>query len=600
MFKHLLNLRVVAALCCAWLVCASSAFADALSAKASVSSDVISAGDTLEYTIEVNGAGVETPRISVDGIDVVSTGSSTGYQIGNGGIRAVTTLNFTLQPRHTGTFTIPAIEINAGGKALQTQPVSFKVEAAQAGQAGQPGQGIAWAEIVLPKKTAYVGEQLPAELRLYVDAAVPWQLEEQPTLDGEGFTKTKLPQGRESVVQRDGRQYHVAVFRTAITPIQAGTVKVGPSEFAFKAQVPRARPTNRNRSPFDPFGDDFFNAPFGAFSEVQHKKAAAEPVELTVKQLPAEGRPANFSGAVGQFALSGQGSPAKVNVGDPITMTLKVSGSGNFDRVEAPEIADPTGWRSYPPNATFKPADDMGTHGTKTFEVAVIPEGKKTQMPVFEFSYFDPTTERYRTLGSGHNPLEVIGEMPATPPPVVHAQQLGTASATPAPAAPKVVINDIHGLSYDFGKQRTFEPLYTQRAFWLAQCAPLLLLGGTLFVKLRKPKLDGGRQATLRRERATQFARLRRESDRSAFFDSAARVLQIDTALVSGQLPDAVDAATVCRVRKTSPETTGVIEEIFAARAEALYAGSGSGRDEIREADRQRIIHALEQLGGVK
>jgi hypothetical protein len=281
-------------------------------------------------------------------------------------------------------------------------------------------------------------------------------------------------------------------------------------------------------------------------------------------------------------------------------MTLKVSGSGNFDRIEAPELADPTGWRSYPPNATFKAADDMGTHGTKTFEVAVIPEGKKAQMPVFDFSYFDPTTERYRTLSSGRIPLEVIGEMPATPPPVAHAQPLGASSATPAPAAPKVVINDIHGLSYDFGKQRTFEPLYTQRGFWLAQCAPLLVLGGTLFVKLRKPKFDGGRQATLLRERATQFARLRRESDRSAFFDSAARVLQIDTALVSGQLPDAVDAATVCRVRKASPETTGVIEEIFAARAEALYAGSGSGRDEIREADRQRIIHALEQLGGVK
>src|ERR1700679_2660026 len=105
-------------------------------------------------------------------------------------------------------------------------------------------------------------------------------------------------------------------------------------------------------------------------------KATPKAVELTVKPLPVAGRPADFAGAVGNFELSADGSPKRVKMGDPVTMKIKVSGQGNFDRVTAPVLKEPDGWRSYPPSNTFQGDDDIATRGTKIFEMAVIPEVK--------------------------------------------------------------------------------------------------------------------------------------------------------------------------------------------------------------------------------
>ena len=54
---------------------------------------------------------------------------------------------------------------------------------------------------------------------------------------------------------------------------------------------------------------------------------------------------------MGVFTLASDAAPLKLNVGDPITLKLKISGRGNFDRVTAPVMVDESGWRSYPASA---------------------------------------------------------------------------------------------------------------------------------------------------------------------------------------------------------------------------------------------------------
>ncbi len=570
--------------------------------KARLSSPTAAVGEPIGLSIQLDNV---SPPIStsntpqVDGLNISTPGYSEQVQITNGSAQSSVILNYTIHAERAGTYTIPALHFRANGHPYETEPVTLKVEAQKSDGGGGQDNRWAWLEINLPKSTAYVGEVIPLELDLYVDMKAQPQLDPQyaPTLEGEGFTTTKLSEPRGDQVVRDGRAMARIVSEASITPTQAGVIKVGKANFPYIGVPPRAKPT-RPRSAFgSPFGEDFFNDPFGMFAQPERRTAVADPVELTVKPLPAQGKPANYSGAVGTFQFSGEGSPRKVQIGDPITMKLKLSGSGSFDRAGAPVLRDPTGWHVYPASTSFKADNVTGISGTKTYEIAVIPETNKKEMPVFEFSYFDPVSEKYVTRTTDAAPLEVTGSAPAaTPVPAAPATQT-VATTTPAKPTPPPAPTDIHGIAYDFGSVRSFTPLYLSRLFQCAQALPAGLLAAGLFLRLRKPKADAGRAAELRRERAGLLSRLRREENRSEFYDAAARIFQIDTALATGGSPDAIDGAA-CRARAKTPEAAALVERIFHVRAEALYAGSGSGAPEERlpDAERGQILSAIECL----
>ena len=91
--------------------------------------------------------------------------------------------------------------------------------------------------------------------------------------------------------------------------------------------------------------------------------------------------------------------------------------------------------------------------------------------------------------------------------------------------------------------------------------------------------------------------RLRSETSHAGFFDTAVRVIQLDTALASGRAPGSVDAAGACAARRLDAETAEAVAEIFNARAELLYAGGGGGGDgRLSTGERDRVLATLERF----
>lgn len=600
------RVRLIAAVL--FVLALSVAASLAAEVRASLSRDVTVPGESVRLEVRIEGGKPSAPPrdISIDGLNVsyMGTSHSSQFTFGNGGMRSVNEViySYRVTPDRAGSFTIPELEVEVDGRAYKTKPVALRVQNDRGGRNGGAGRGdaitrIGFAEIVLPKNTAYVGETIPVEVRLYVDSRIHWQPETMPTLEGEGFTKTKMPEPRQERARRDGNEYDVLVFQTAITPSRAGKVKVGPSELPFQAQIPRAQP-NRRRSSLDSFfGEDFFNDPFfSGFGAVERRVAKAQAVELDVKPLPVAGRPESFSGAVGEFSISAEGTPKSVKIGDPLTMTISMNGQGNFDRMGAPVLVDKSGWRTYPPSNNFKPEDDIGLRGTKTFQVAVIPETKKTQMPRFEFSYFDPVKEKYVSKTTDPAPLTVEGSAPPAPSPV----PARPAESTPQPSAlqsgAEAPMTDILGIRYDAGKPRSFTSIYEKREFWLAQLVPLAVLLGLGAMRAFRSSGQAREIAALRREKSAQMTRLQRETGRAEFLDAAARAIQLDTALATGQKPGAVDALAACRSRQLDPGTVEAVQQIFDSRAELLYAGNGHGSEPISATERDRVLAAISQF----
>jgi hypothetical protein len=586
---------VLAGLC--FVLCGRSEAAD-VTVNASFTHKSAEVGESVQLQIEINGSSgrSEPPEVNVEGLDARYMGPSSSQQIqminGQFTRQITTTYVYQVIPRRAGELIIPALAVKVDGKTYNTQPIALKVEKSSAPNGDDR---IVFAEIDIPKRTAYLGEILPVELNFYISDGTRAELEQMPEMTGEGFTKQKMPEPRQQNARKDGRDWKVVSFRTAITPSRAGKITVGPSELSIIAQVPQKR---GRRNPRDPFGS-LFDDPFfgGGMSERRRLKIEAAAVELDVKPLPVEGRPPDFSGAVGQFKFKAEGSPNRVKIGDPVTMKMTINGSGNFDRMQAPALMDSQGWHPYPASDNFEPGDDLRMTGTKTFEMAVVPETAHKQMPQFRFTFFDPKAGKYVTQTSPPMPLVVEGTPAAVPAPAPAKPATGeTEPAPPKPAAATPVPTDILGLRYERGPHATFAPLYTQRGFLLAQLVPLgiaaLILGARFLRKdSRAVRLDG-----LRRERERLWQKLRAEADAAAFYDLAARVVQVDTALATDLDPASVDAAAARRSRPLDPDTSAALDEIFSARAELLYAGGGPARTTLATADRQRVFTMIERF----
>lgn len=569
-----------------------------VSVKASLSRSVTVIGEPVQLQIKVTGAKRtdDIPDMTAEGLEIRYTGTQShrSFQFGDGGTRSEVSTIFTYEvtAEKNGKYTIPATNVDVDGQAHQTQPIALTVQPSSADDAVRPqARGIV--EIIVAKKTAYVGEMIPVEIRLYVDSRVNWQPVAMPELSGEGITKQKMPEpSRPGQVTRNGIEYDLLIFKTAITPGKAGKISVGPTEVIYNAQVPRARRSGP-RSPFDIFGGGIFEDEM--FSPNQQIRAKGEAVELTVKPLPVTGKPRDFSGAVGKFQFSADGSPSAVKIGDPVTMKMRITGRGNFDRVEAPALRDPAGWRGYPPSGVFKKddGDEVGLSGTKTFEMAVIPEEQKTQMPVFTFSYFDPETEKYVVLTSEPAPLRVDGAKApvATPAP--------KPVAAPTPPEPAPTTTDILGPLDEAGPRRSFTPLEQRPEFLRAQIVPGVVLLLLLAFRLRRrPDATAARHSALRREKSALLAKLRGgQMTPPEFLDAAARVAQIATALATGSDAASVDATAARALAGTDTATAEVIDEVFAARAELLFAGGSRDASRVTSDDRTRVLAALEKFG---
>ena len=579
------------------------ALAGEVAVSASLSSDTTPVGEPVELQISIQESQkAPAPEVRVEGLTITYVGpsSNSSFQMQSGGrIEAASSIThtYTVLPQREGTFVIPSLSLDAGGKKLFTQPLKLTVSKG----AGTQESKFAYAEWVLPKSTAYVGEALTAELHLYVDARVQCQLQQLPVISGDGFTVQKIGQPQQRQISKEGREFTLAIFKTAITPVKAGKMASPSADINTVAILPSKRP----RMPRMSGMDQLFNDPFsnGLFSTQQQVTIRPDPLEMEIKPLPTEGRPKDFSGALGQFTLETKAAPSRVRAGDPVTITAVVKGIGSFDRMNAPTVSEEPGWRVYPPSGKFQADDAVGISGTKTFEIAAIPEAAKTELPLVTFSFFNPSTEKYETLTGDRVPLFVENALVSTPTPALGAVAAVPSVAPAAPPTPKP--GDIQYLRVDSGSWGGgFDPVWRSREFWLIQLVPLsalLALGGWQWRRVRQSDGEARRAASLRQAKATAYRMLRQEKTSSGdFFRAAIRAIQLETAHGQPNIePGTVDADAACASRPLDCETAEGIRRVYAAHDELRYAGVGSGGapgQSLHPDQRERVLQILAQF----
>jgi BatD DUF11 like domain len=603
---------------------AQIARADSPSVTAVLSNSEATVGETVELQIKVTGPGDARPpeEISIDGLEIRSTGTSRQFEIHNFSSKSSVTYNYTILPLRAGRFTIPPQTVRAGGQVLRTPELMLNVADAPArappttrpgrstqSQSTNPGD-LVFAELIVPKKTAYVGEIVPVQIKMGFDARVHPRLTEPPDITGQGFTAQKLQQSSQNLETINGRPFEVVTFKTAIAAARAGKFEIGPVKAKAQVVVPRRRNAPRSRSPFDlfdlddPFSDPFFSNPFAQFGERREIQIRSDPVALEVKPLPPNAPP-SFSGAIGSFTIATDAKPKSVQVGDPITVTTTIAGRGNFDRVNAPLLEDERGWHKYPPSSKFKQDDEVGISGTKTFEMVVSPNENKQSLPVLAFSYFDPAKEQYVTLHSEPMAITVQGGAAA---PAVAAQPPASSPATAARGRPPVLDSTkpqdiLYQLTEPSRTVESFEPLYTRRGFWAAQSLPLAALFVFAGWKIRRSRLEdreARRIGALQNEAAALMHKLRRDdASPREYYAEASRVVRLKAALASrnrGVDPNAVDAETAAETFKLDTDSRDRLRRLFEQNDEWQYSGTHNGPRKISPENRRDVLELIENL----
>src|SRR6184192_3539449 len=593
------------------------AFADSPSVTAVLSNSEIVVGETVELQIKVTGPGDARPpeEISVDGMEIHATGQSRQFEIHNFATSSSVTYNYTILPFRAGRFTIPPQTVRAGSKLLRTPELILNVADAPGSSAGarqsrgRQSQSVSagdllFAELIVPKKVAYVGEIVPVQIRMGFDPRVRPRLIEPPEITGQGFTAQKLQQSGQTSETINGRPYDVVTYKTAIAAARAGKFEVGPVKAKAQVIVPRARsaPRSRARSPFDlfdlddPFSDPFFSNPFAQMGERREVDINSQPVALEVKPLPPNAPP-SFSGAIGNFAMTTDAKPKSVQVGDPITVTSAISGRGNFDRVNAPAIEDERGWHKYPPSSKFKNDDEVGISGTKTFEIVLSPNEKKQTIPLLAFSYFDPAKEQYVRLRS--DPIAINVQGGAVPAPAPVASQ-PAASTMPAAAAAAAAKQDILYQLNERGRMQSFTPLYARPIFWTTQLIPLLALLWFAGWKIRQARIDNRdarRIAALQHEAAELMRKLHRNDvPPREYYAEASRVVRVKAALARNVDPNTVDAETAANTFRLNADSRERLRRLFEQSDEFQYSGAHNGSERISPENRRDVLELVEHL----
>jgi hypothetical protein len=560
---------------------AAAALADDPLVYATIQPAQILLGESAQFTITNLGDGTNPITMPVvPGLKFEIIGRTREVQIVNGTTLPSSSIVMRVTPQIAGIFTIPAVTPKAQPLVLQVNAASSSASIPHPTGPRAPlpppifsggsipkgvrltDDGSAYVRLSIPKREVFVGESVPIEIEVGMRSGFVSSLNGLPKLSDDNFALNNLsrqPERAEKLI--NGETFVLLTWRSTLAVVKPGT-------FSLEAQVPltvkiRTRP-KQETSLDDRFGDPFWQNLFGA-TIPKDINVTSPAHELTVHELPTQGRPADFHGAIGTFSIASDVSPAKADAGDPLTLRMRVTGSGNFDRVDSSMLEHLDQWKTYPPKSSFNTSDPLAFSGMKTFEQPVIATKPGVQeLPALTFSYFDPNTRRYETARSA--PLSVTIS-PAL------ADQTAPQAPSTAGSPENKYASGLRPDHVETTATSSLIPLYLQAKFLpVPSIVVLAFAAGWVSARRRRGvgELESERIASRTAKRAlAQMQAAARAGDAALFFDSARTALQSVLATRWQLAPEEITSTEVEGRVGADDE----IRQLFALADEAKYSG---------------------------
>ncbi len=432
--------------------------------ESSLAETTIAAGSTVVLQLRIRTGGLR-PQIEPvnglpDGLEVVKTSSSDQRQFSlPGGTTRFVSRDYVLLARRPGRYRIPPLSVVVGEHRYRTNPLLLTVEEGSGGPAPDDEVTLrAW----LNTDTAYVGQQVTFRAEATFGDQVRLRLRRAPEYfapNPSGFWVQELPGSPTSSSRVIGASiYQVQTFQRALFAVSAGRQVIPPARLSYEVRR------------------GLMNAP-------ETRDLLSDTLHILVLPVPAAGRPADFTGAVGRYSISARLEPDRLNAGEAAVLSVTVEGRGNLKALPAPALPPLDGVQLFPPteDASVNVVDGV-VRGSKRFEWVLIAERAGTlDIPSIRYPFFDPWQKRF---------------MVASAAPLSLAVQPGAATNGSA-SSPDADLRYLKMEPAPPSLRWTLTP-------WFAalQLAPILALLGLFLVRRRRdPERRPGRRAVSHRRR---------------------------------------------------------------------------------------------------
>ncbi|MEA3328966.1 MAG: BatD family protein [Candidatus Omnitrophota bacterium] len=588
----------------------SYVFASDIQFEITVDRKTVSLGKSLQLNLLFHGTqSVSAPDIGeIEGFQMRYLGPSTRMSIVNGRVSSSITHSYTLIPLKTGKLEIGPLSVVLDGKTFTSQTLTIEAVSGPSPPAGGAQESAAGQETIseeqlkdrifltieAEKSNLFVNESIPLSIKLYINRLGVRDIQ-YPKFGHEGFSIKEFGQPERYRRTIGGIVYNVIEFNANMFAVRPGELSLGPARVDCNLVVRKQR--RQRRSPFDGdfFGSDIFNDFFGRY-ETYPFQVASPALTINVQPLPLKGKPPGFKEAVGDFRFEAEVLPKELKAGDPITVTMTVSGAGNFDTVTNPVLGSKEGFKIYEPQA-------KQNQSTKVFEQVLIPQSEAiTEIPKINFSFFNPQTKEYRSLTQGPFPISVAkpegGELK-----IVEIPQ-----AVAKTAKEELLGRDIVYIKESPGKlKRIGRYRYQRVGFWICRLVTLIIFIGLVTFHKHQEKLKTDERYARRlqapakaRKGISEAQRFLGQEKSGEFFDCVHKTL---IGYLADKLHLPAGGITIDAVReilenkKIDGEILDKLTNIFSACDMARYAPLEFGKFKIETVfnDMRKVIDFLER-----
>ncbi|RMG65397.1 MAG: protein BatD [Calditrichaeota bacterium] len=464
----------------------------------------------------------------------------------------------------------------------------------QGRQGSQPNLSRAIQLKAIPSaRSVYLGQQVTLSYKIYFRARIrDFDFVDHP--ETVSFWVEEYPLSGEATITReivDGVQYNVAeIKRLALFPNKTGKLTIPPVTITVDAVVPQA-----SRDPFDLF-DNFFDNPFG---KVIRRRIVSNPVTIQVKPLPEAGKPADFSGLVGDFRITSSLDKKEVPANEAISYRVKIQGQGLLKTLNALPIEFPLSFEVFDPKVQEK-VNRQGRYiaSSKELEYVLIPRTPGDfQIPELRLSFFNPLTAQYQQL-----------VVPAYTVHVTRGKEVATGLTGTLVSKEEVALlgKDIRFIKERLSLRPIGYRVYRSMWFWAAFFLPSLLLAGAYGYQAHQRRLQSD-VVFARKRRASRLARkhlkaarqLLKQKQYEAFYAEISRALIGFIADKTNRSAAGLTQADIEQLLKSRQVPEPLIQDCLACLGEAdmrRFAGMSASSSTEAEALLEKVERLMENL----
>ena len=305
------------------------------------------------------------------------------------------TYSYFLAPKSQGTFSINQATIEIDDQIYKTTPLKIIItEAVSKPKDGNNADYVASENVHLiaevSKTNPFLNEAITIVYKLYVsnDVSITRSWQELDTPKFQDFWSQYIEEKREQQIYEttyEGKPYRYVILKKAVLyPQKTGELTIEP----LTLDVPIDVQGNTR----DIFGRR-------RMTRVNRTISAGKRI-INVKPLPTEGRPDDFSGAVGNFNFSVSVNKTMLDANEALELKIRTKGIGNLKLFNLPSLTLPSSLEVYEPVRDNKVAINIkGMNGFISDTYTIIPQYKGSY-PIrpISFSYFDVTSAKYKTI----------------------------------------------------------------------------------------------------------------------------------------------------------------------------------------------------------